>query len=86
MLCSVTFDCWGTLVDLKHTNAAQRIDYLCAHLSGYTPERVAQAYQDSWSLFGQDNPHLEGIPLADLVLNQITDLPGTLDNLYGGIS
>ncbi len=53
MLRAITLDCWGTLLDLGHTNASQRIDYLCAYLPDQMPERVAQAYQESWTLFAQ---------------------------------
>ncbi len=53
MLRAITLDCWGTLLDLGHTNARQRIDYLCAYLPEHAPECVAQAYQESWTLFAQ---------------------------------
>ena len=79
MLRSVTFDCWGTLVDLRHTNAAQRIDYLCARLPGCAPESVAQAYQDSWSFFGQ----VESLGFS---LSAATMLSLTLDSLGATLS
>jgi FMN phosphatase YigB (HAD superfamily) len=56
---------------------------------GDSPEadlRGAKAVGMRAALLLQNNPHPEGIPLADLVLDKITDLPGMLDNLYGGIS
>lgn len=74
MLKAITLDCWGTLLDLKHTNADQRIDYLCAHLPGQARERVAQAYEESWQLFAQ----VESLGFS---LSAATMLSLTLDNL-----
>jgi putative hydrolase of the HAD superfamily len=74
MLRAVTFDCWGTLVDLGHTNAQERIAHLCRLLPDRAQECVAQAYEATWRLFGQ-------VELLGFSLPASTMLSLTLDEL-----
>jgi len=78
MLRAITFDCWGTLLDLKHTNASQRIGYLCERLPGQAPERVAQAYQESWVLFAQVESLGFSLPAAAMLSLTLDGLGTTL--------
>jgi putative hydrolase of the HAD superfamily len=53
MLRAITFDCWGTLVDARHTLMAPRVTCLCEHLPGCDPTRVAAAYEESLAQFAE---------------------------------
>jgi putative hydrolase of the HAD superfamily len=53
MLRAITFDCWGTLVDARHTLMSPRVAYLREHLPGRDPVHVATAYEESLAQFTQ---------------------------------
>jgi putative hydrolase of the HAD superfamily len=74
MIEAVTFDFWGTLVDLRHSNRERRAKALAAQLHGVSCAAIDEAYEACWQSF---LAHLE----AGLGLAPATLLSETLDKL-----
>lgn len=71
MLEAITFDFWGTLVDSGHTLMGHRAELLGRLLPGVPPERVMEAYEESWRRFGEGLSMgfgLEGATLLGMTL------------------
>ena len=65
MLKAITFDCWGTLVDIHHDLKAQRLAYLAQTLGCSEAEALA-AFEQSWGVYRQATA--EGLGLAPTML------------------
>lgn len=74
-IAAVTFDLWGTLLDGRHSLRPQRCELLARYLPQCTPERVEEAYDESWCRFSHGMDRGFGLRGAT-VLSMTLDLLG----------
>jgi len=77
MLKAVTFDFWGTLVDVSHALTDERIAYLAACLP-HSRRKVAEAYRDAWIEFMRQSAQGLGLGTSTVLANVLDNLSATL--------
>ena len=66
MLKAITFDCWGTLVDVHHNLKVQRTRYL-AQAVGCTGGEALAAFEESWTVYRDATAAGLGLPPSMLL-------------------
>lgn len=77
MLKAITFDFWGTLVDVNHALTEERVSYLAARVP-HDYQEVAKAYREAWIAFMQHSAQGLGLGTATVLADALSRLGTTL--------